>query len=160
MADRNLTLTAWTLATFDVSLFVLIAVIVGHVSGALGDLLAGLNTVVGVIIFLYLWALFTFATRWVLGEAPLAESSISLIFLRSIAAGGVAGVVFLLSIVLIAVIPSAVSRSIQAVSVALIAIIGATVAAVIGSVVGLVAGLLNMAVYRVAGYVLPATLNS
>ena len=160
MDDRSLTLTAWTLATFDISLFVLSVVIVGHVSGALGDLLAGLNTVVGAVIFLYLWALFTLAARWVLGEAPLAESSISSLFLRSIAAGGVAGVVFLLSIVLIAVIPSAVSRSIQPVSVVLIALIGAAVAAVLGSVVGLVAGLFNMAVYRVAGHVLPATSNS
>ena len=56
-------LVTWTLATFDTALFVLLGVLVGHASGNLADLLAGLNTLVGVAVFCYLWALFVLAVR-------------------------------------------------------------------------------------------------
>ncbi|MFC7027416.1 hypothetical protein ACFQH8_07695 [Halomicroarcula sp. GCM10025710] len=41
LADDGWTLTAWALGTVDVTLFVLVAVLAAHASGALGDLLGG-----------------------------------------------------------------------------------------------------------------------
>lgn len=150
-------LTTWTLATFDTSLFVLSGVLAAHLYGRLGSLLAGLNTAVGAVVFCYLWALFVGAVWWVLSDASLEESPVGSLALRGVAAGSAVGVVFLSSVVLVAAVRSLGEPSLQVGSVALIALLGAAVAAVVGGVVGLVAGLVDVLAFRLAGGVLPAT---
>lgn len=156
MGERTPTLTTWTLATFDTSLFVLVGVIAAHASGVLGELLSGLNTVVGVAAFLYVWLLFVAAVRWVLADAAVLRASARTLALRSVAAGGVAGTVFLLTVLLVTVVPSALLGSIQPISVLLILLIGTALSAVVGAVVGLSAGALNVAASRLARFALPA----
>jgi hypothetical protein len=156
MGERTPALTTWTLATFDTSLFVLVGVIAAHVSGVLGELLSGLNTVVGVAVFLYVWLLFVAAVRWVLADASVLRGSARPLALRSVAAGGVAGTVFLLTVLLVTVVPSALLGSIQPISVLLILLIGTALSAVVGAVVGLSAGALNVAASRLARFALPA----
>lgn len=144
-------LATWSLATFDASLFVLLAVLTLHAGGSLSDVLAGLNTVVGVVVFCYLWVLFVLAVRWVRSKVSLASASLGSLAVHGVAAGGVVGITFLLGVLAVAVGPSAVTGSLRPSAVGLIALIGAGVAAVVGSVVGLVAGLVDVAVYRLAG---------
>jgi len=64
MADRFLGsdrgLETWTVATFDVVTVGLVGVLAGHTSGVLGDALADVGTVAGVLAFGYLWALVGF----------------------------------------------------------------------------------------------------
>lgn len=156
----ELSLPSWTLATFDVVLFVLLVVLSTHASGALGGLLSGLNTVIGIVVFCYLWVLVVLAVRWVLADAPLDETRVRTLAVRGMAAGAVVGIVFLLGTFLVAVVPQLLTNPIEAISLVLIPAIGSIVAAVVGSVVGLVAALVNVAVYRIAASLVPPPRDS
>jgi len=152
---RPISLVTWTLATFDTALFVLLGVLAAHASGSLADLLADLNTLVGVAVFCYLWALFVLAVRWVHRRASLDSAGVSTLALHGTAAGSVAGTVFLLGLLAVALVPTLQSGGVRLQAVVLVALIGAGVAAVVGGVVGLLASLLDTTVYRLAGYLLP-----
>lgn len=148
-------LVTWTLATFDTALFVLLGVLVGHASGDLADLLAGLNTLVGVAVFCYLWALFVLAVRWVQSRVALGDAPPRTLVLHGVAAGCATGVAFLLGLFAVALVPTLQSGGVRLQAVVLVALIGAGVAAVVGGVVGLLASLLDIAVYGLAGYLVP-----
>ncbi|WP_135301913.1 hypothetical protein [Haloarcula amylovorans] len=150
---RRLALLPWTLGTFDVVSFVLVAVVVAHAMGVLGGLLQGLNTLAGVAVFLYLWAIFVVAARWVLSNASLVDDSLRSLALRGVAAGGVSGIAFLLGILAVTAIPQLITS--QPLSALLIVLIGIVVAAPVGALVGLAIGGLDIALYRAAGSVLP-----
>ena len=150
------TLTAWALATVDVTLFVLLAVLIAHASGALGDLLGGLNTVLGVAVFAYLWVLVSLAVQWVLAEASLAEAQLRAPALRGVAAGAATGVAFLLGVVVVAVVPRVVTTSLEPLSAALITTFGVVLAAPVGALLGLAFGLLDVGLYRLGGAVATA----
>jgi len=152
---RPVSLVTWTLATFDTALFVLLGVLAAHTSGSLADLLAGLNTLVGVAVFCYLWALFVLAVRWVNSRVALDSAGVSTLALHGTAAGCVTGVAFLLGLFAVALVPTLQSGGVRLQAVVLVVLIGAGVAAVVGGVVGLVASLLDIAVYGLAGYLLP-----
>ncbi|WP_058994386.1 hypothetical protein [Haloarcula sp. CBA1127] len=152
---RPVSLVTWTLATFDTTVFVLLGVLTAHASGDLADLLAGLNTLVGVAVFCYLWALFVLAVRWVHNRVALDSAGVSTLALHGAAAGSVAGVVFLLGLLAVVLVPTLQSGGVRLQSVLLVLLIGAGVAAVVGGVVGLLASLLDIAVYGLAGYLLP-----
>ncbi|GGO01272.1 MULTISPECIES: hypothetical protein [Haloarcula] len=152
--DPALSLTTWALATFDVALFVLAALLPIHAAGALADLLSGLNTLLGVAVFCYLWALFVLAVRWVLSDAVLSDPLRSLVP-RGVAAGSAAGVVFLLGVLLVAAGPGVVAGRIEPLSAFLIALIGGAVAAVVGSLVGLLLGAVDVALYKISSAALP-----
>ncbi|WP_336358404.1 hypothetical protein [Haloarcula sp. CGMCC 1.6347] len=156
---RPVSLVTWTLATFDTALFVLLGVLAAHASGGLADLLAGLNTLVGVAVFCYLWALFVLAVRWVHGRVALDSAGVSTLVLHGVAAGCATGVAFLLGLFAVALVPTIQSGGVRLQAVLLVLLIGAGVAAVVGGVVGLVASLLDGAVYRLAGYFLPEAEN-
>ncbi|MFC6862057.1 hypothetical protein ACFQGE_01120 [Halomicroarcula sp. GCM10025817] len=149
------TLTAWALATVDVTLFVSLAVLVAHASGALGDLLAGLNTVLGIAIFAYLWVLVGLAVRWVLAGASLGEAQMRVLALRGVAAGAATGVAFLLGVVGVAVVPRVFTTTLEPLSAALITLFGVVLAAPIGALLGLAFGLLDVGLSRLAGAVAP-----
>lgn len=67
---------AWWLASFHATLFVAVPVALLHAVGALGDLLGGLGTLPGLVLFLWLWGA-TWATnrRWLASSDPLAAAS-------------------------------------------------------------------------------------
>lgn len=148
MGERDL--ETWAIATFDASLFVLVGALTAHENGILADALADLSTVVGIALFLYLWALAALAVRWVLANAPPGESRLRTLLAYGAAGGSAAGIVFLLGLVVGAAGPSLVAGEIEPLSFALIAAIGTVLAAVVGAVVGLAAALLDAAVYRIA----------
>ncbi|EMA33596.1 hypothetical protein [Haloarcula japonica] len=152
---RPVSLVTWTLATFDTALFVLLGVLAAHASGGLADLLAGLNTLVGVAVFCYLWALFVLAVRWIHRRVSLDSAGVSTLALHGTAAGSVAGVAFLLGLFAVVLVPTIQSGGVRLQAVLLVLLIGAGVAAVVGSVVGLLASVLDIAVYGLAGYLLP-----
>ncbi|GCF14293.1 hypothetical protein Harman_22280 [Haloarcula mannanilytica] len=152
---RPVSLVTWTLATFDTALFVLLGVLAAHASGGLADLLAGLNTLVGVAVFCYLWALFVLAVRWVHGRVSLDSAGVSTLALHGTAAGSVAGVAFLLGLFAVALVPTLQSGGVRLQAVLLVLLIGVGVAAVVGGVVGLLVSLLDIAMYGLAGYLLP-----
>ena len=158
-STRRVSLATWTLATFDTALFVLLGVLAAHASGGLADLLAGLNTLVGVAVFCYLWALFVLAVRWVNSRVALDSAGVGTLALHGTAAGSVTGVAFLLGLFAVALVPTLQSGGVRLQAVLLVLLIGAGVAAVVGGVVGLVASLLDIAVYGLAGYLLPEAGN-
>jgi hypothetical protein len=49
-------LFAWALSTFHTARLVAVLVLLVHLSGGLGDLLSGLNTLLGLVLFALLWA--------------------------------------------------------------------------------------------------------
>jgi hypothetical protein len=148
-------LVTWTLATFDTALFVLLGVLAAHASGGLADLLAGLNTLVGVAVFCYLWALFVLAVRWVHSRVALVDVPLQTLVFHGVAAGSVAGVAFLLGLLAVALVPTIQSGGVSLQTVVLVLLIGAGVATIVGGVVGLLASLLDIAVYGLAGSLLP-----
>ncbi|KAA9399963.1 hypothetical protein Har1130_02465 [Haloarcula sp. CBA1130] len=156
---RMPSLTTWTLATFDTALFVLLGVLAAHASGDLADLLAGLNTLVGVAVFCYLWALFVLAVRWVHSRVSLGDAPPQALALHGIVAGCATGIAFLLGLFAVALVPALQRGGIRLQSVLLVLLIGAGVAAVVGGVVGVLASLLDIAVYKLAGYLLPEAEN-
>ncbi|RKS81804.1 hypothetical protein BDK61_1098 [Haloarcula quadrata] len=154
-STRPVSLVTWTLATFDTALFVLLGVLAAHASGGLADLLAGLNTLVGVAVFCYLWALFVLAVRWVHSRVALVDVPLQTLVLHGVAAGSVAGVAFLLGLLAVALVPTIQGGGVSLQTVVLVLLIGAGVAAIVGGVVGLLASLLDIAVYGLAGSLLP-----
>ncbi|MDS0280911.1 hypothetical protein [Haloarcula onubensis] len=156
---QSRSLSVWAFAAFDTVLFVLVALVPVHAAGALADLLSGLSTLLGFALFGYLWLLGGLAVRWVLSGATL-DDAVTTLARRGAAAGGVAGVAFLLGVLVVAVGPGLVAGTIQPLSVLLVGGIGSAVAAVVGSVVGLLLGAADLAVYRVAGYALTGTGDS
>lgn len=154
-STRPVSLVTWTLATFDTVLFVLLGVLTAHASGSLADLLAGLNTLVGVAVFCYLWALFVLAVQWVHSRVQLDSAGVGTLALHGTAAGSVAGVAFLLGLFTVVLVPALQGGGVRLQSVLLVLLIGAGVAAIVGGVVGLLASLLDIAVYGLAGYLLP-----
>lgn len=154
-ATRPVSLVTWTLATFDTALFVLLGVLAAHASGSLADLLDGLNTLAGVAVFCYLWALFVLAVRWVNSRVALGGAPLRTLVLHGVAAGCVTGVAFLLGLFAVALVPTIQSGGVRPQAVLVVLLIGAGVAAVVGGVVGLLASLLDTAVYGLAGYLVP-----
>lgn len=70
--DESESLIVWSLGAFHAATLVAVLVALGHTAGALGDLLGGLNTVVGLALYLFLWGLSWGATRSVLARVPPA----------------------------------------------------------------------------------------
>jgi hypothetical protein len=156
---RPVSLVTWTLATFDTALFVLLGVLAAHASGGLADLLGGLNTLVGVAVFCYLWALFVLAVRWVHSRVALEDAPLRTLVLHGVVAGCATGVAFLLGLFAVALVPTIQSGGVRLQAVLVVLLIGAGVAAVVGGVVGLLASLLDTAAYGLAGYLLPEAGN-
>ncbi|WP_254273486.1 hypothetical protein [Haloarcula marina] len=154
-----LSLRAWTLATVDIALFVVLALVGIHAVGGLDDLLAGLSTLVGVAAFLGLWALFVLAVRWALADASLAKSSLWTLAKRGLVAGSVAGLVTLLVLALVVVVPLVLVGPAEPLSGLLFTAIATPFAAVVGALVGLFFGAVDVALYRASGYALPAVVD-
>ncbi|MFC7027415.1 hypothetical protein ACFQH8_07690 [Halomicroarcula sp. GCM10025710] len=97
------------------------------------------------------------AVRWVLSGATLAETRLRTLALRGLASGAATGITFLLGVVALAVVPRVFTTSLEPLSAALITVFGIVVAAPVGALLGLAFGLLDVALYRLAGYAVPST---
>lgn len=142
-------LAVWAVATFNVA--VLVAALVGalHLDGRLGDVLAGLNTWVGVALYCCLWA-----TTWWTNGGWLAGLDGDDGLIGTLVAGGtwggVNGVLFFWVLFFVAVIPT-VGFDPTAVLFYLLALgIGTVLALGIGGIVGVLAAALDLALFRVA----------
>jgi hypothetical protein len=67
-------LLVWCLAAYHTGLFVLVPLTLLHWAGALGDLLGGLSTVVGLVLYLALWATTWWTNRRLLATTPLRRA--------------------------------------------------------------------------------------
>ncbi|WP_162224216.1 hypothetical protein [Halorussus salinus] len=151
-------LVVWALASFHTA--ALTALLVGalYLSGALGDLLGGLDTLVGLGLYLGLWATTWWTTRRAFAAIGAAgrDGPVS----RSVLVGtggkwaGVDGVLFLWLLVGV-VVASSVSVGSATVEGALylLAFVGVAtlLAFAVGAVVGLLFAALDLAAFRIAG---------
>lgn len=145
-------LVVWSLGAFHAAALVAILVALGHTAGALGDILGGLNTVVGLALYLFLWGLSWGATRGVLARVPPAtiETGGAGAAVAWGALGGAGtGAAFLVSVVLVAVAPGILSRG-EPLAVVTILSIGGFVAAVVGATIGGLFALVDVALFRLA----------
>lgn len=150
--DESESLIVWSLGAFHAATLVAVLVALGHTAGALGDLLGGLNTVVGLALYLLLWGLSWGATRSVLARVPPATietGGVGAAVAWGALGGAGAGMAFLVGVVLVAIIP-ALLGGIEPLSVVLILLIGGTVAAVVGAIVGGLFALVDVALFRLA----------
>lgn len=157
VADWTPSLATVAIATFDTVAFVLILVVAAHATGSLADVLASLDTAIGVVIFVYLWVVVVLGIQWALAPISLAESRIRTVVARGVSGGGLVGAAFLLGIVLVAATPLVVTGDLPPYSLLLIVLIGAAISIAVGALVGLLASLLDVALYRLAGRLLPAS---
>ena len=164
MGDAE-TLEVWTVSTFNVVAFGIVGVVAGHASGEMANLLRGLSTLEGVLVFGYLWALTLVATRWAFADGGLErirDGDFSSLVARGALAGGLVGSGFLVGVALAGVL---VNLAVGPWSVQLggvlpflfIVIVAAGVAALVGGVVGIVFVLVDAVLYRVSGYVASRT---
>lgn len=95
----------FTLGTFHTAIFVITAVLVVHLAGALAGLLAGLNTLTGLTLFAALWGTTTWSTGRALRGVRLPDVSMSTPIGATVArasrAGALNGILFLGSAALI-----------------------------------------------------------
>jgi hypothetical protein len=151
-------LETWSLATFNVVAFGLVGVLAAHLSGALADLLGGLGTLQGALVFGYLWTLVVLGTRWALAGGGLARADrgeATALLLRGTVAGSLVGTAFLLGLALGAGVVAVATRGVDPLSVVPIALLGGAVSAVVGGGVGFGFVLVDLGLYRVTGRLLP-----
>jgi len=165
MADRFLGsdrgLETWTVATFDVVTVGLVGVLAGHTSGVLGDALADVGTVAGVLAFGYLWALVLVAMRWVLAGGGLSRddgTSLGRLLARGVAGAAFVGAAFVAGLALVAGLVGLASGS-EVLTVALVTLFGAIGGTVGGALVGFVFGLLDVGFARATDAVVERSLD-
>lgn len=153
-------LVVWALSSFHTAALVALLVVGLYLAGPLGDLLSGLDTVVGLALYLGLWV----ATWWTnrrafraIADAGSDAESVS----SSVVVGtggkwaGVDGVAFLWMLLFAAVFPPS---SVTLAGVAYFLAIGgiaSLLAFAVGAVIGSLFALLDLALFRAAGVLGP-----
>ncbi|WP_336022191.1 hypothetical protein [Halobellus salinisoli] len=154
--ERAAPFEALSVATFDLVALALLLLLSVHLSGALGDALAGLGTVTGLLLFGYLWGLVVAGVRWVLADGGLARRPGVLQLLSRGALGGAGvGSGFVVGIILVGGAVVAVDDPSIVTSIALLGGIGAVVSAIIGAIVGALFAVVNVALLRASEWVIP-----
>ena len=152
-------LVTWSLATFHTTTFVLAIVLVAYSRDGLGAALGGLNTFVGLGLFLALWATTYFATSRALRGLDLLASADdrARYSLRTLRWGAANGMAFLAVLGIVAIVTAiGNTRPDQVVSGILvptlfIAPIALVVAAAVGAVVGAFFGTVDRGLFAIAG---------
>ncbi|MFC7155726.1 hypothetical protein ACFQPA_09665 [Halomarina halobia] len=145
-------LLVWAFGTFHVAFLVAALVALLHVAAPLGDLLRGLDTVTGLALYLVLWATTWWTARAVLARATVGGGVDRLALLKQgLLWGGVNGVCFLLALVLVLLGPRLIAEG-EFVALVLVAGIGVAVALVVGGLVGGLFALLDLLLFRLAGW--------
>lgn len=151
MADR---LAAWCLASFNVALLTVVGVLAIHAFADLGPLLAGLDTLTGLALYVALWGLALWTNgRALEGVEPGGERPPSRTMLpRALVWGGATGACFLWAIVALVYLPD-VSAPRQVLDAVLglvgVLLIASAFAVVVGALIGLVLGALDLVLLRV-----------
>jgi hypothetical protein len=162
MANPNRLLT-WALATFHATVFVLVIVLFAYSGGGLGAALGGLNTFVGLGLFVTLWATTYATTSRALRGVDLIGSTRGRegYARRAFRWGAVNGMSFLaiLGIVALAAAvantrPGQVGSGILLPTL-FIAPIALVVSAAVGGVVGVIFGIIDLGLFAVAGLTTP-----
>lgn len=159
--DPGLESLAGPLAAFHAAVFVAVPVLALHLSGSVGDLLAGLSTTVGMGAYLLLWGLcWLTARQWLRGfpaggwAASHAGSRIG----RAAVWGAATGVGFLWIALVVFLVERAVVAGVSgftpAFAVLFLSIgfgLGGAVAATVGLLVGAILGAVDYAAFAIAG---------
>jgi hypothetical protein len=160
-------LVVWALASFHTATLTVVPLTALYLDGAVGDLLAGLETSVGLGLYLALWAVTWWANRNVLRELPDRtaneggkeaddgeNASILAVLLVGGKWGGANGVAFfwvLLAGFAALNAPREFGRALEAVPFLLIAgVIGSVLALGVGGIVGALFASLDLVLFRVA----------
>lgn len=148
-------LVAWGLGAFHAAALVALLIGLGHADGSLGDLLDGLNTAIGLSLYLVLWGLSWLTTGRVLERVDLGANSGRTIGWGMVG-GSVTGVAFFLVVALGVILPNFLTDGVDLGLVAFLVIflsVGVLVAALVGAVLGGVFAVVDLALYRFGGLV-------
>jgi hypothetical protein len=160
--DRGL--LEWAFAAFHTGVFVLALVFFLHLRGALGAVLASLNTLAGIAMFGVVWAVTGWSTRRGLqrlarstsGAGTFSVTGVKLgdALVQALVWGGVTGLLFFAGLVLYTLVfvllPNMASAPIAAGVLLVDTGLGGVVAFVIGALSGLVLGLIDGILVSVA----------
>ena len=156
-------LVIWSLATFHATAFVLAIVLFAYSRDALGGVLGGLNTFVGLGLFVALWATTYLTTSRALRDLDLIGSArdrggYPRRALRWGAANGMSFLAILGVVAIVAAIantrPGQVTSGIL-IPALFIAPIALVVSAAVGGVVGAIFGIVDLGLFAVAGLTTP-----
>jgi hypothetical protein len=154
-----LKLVTWSLATFHATVFVLVTVLFVYSRDALGAGLSGLNTFVGLGLFLWLWATTYATTSRALERLDLIGSARDRARYprRTLRWGAANGMAFLAMLGVVAVVtavsntrPGQVASGILLPAL-FIAPIALVVSAAVGGTIGALFGIIDLALFSVAG---------
>jgi hypothetical protein len=142
-------LLAWALASFHATLLLVVPLTLVHAvaPGVLGDLLADLDTIVGVALFVVLWGSTWWSNRRYLAASDADDVVATLV--TGAKWGSVTGLPLFGCLVL------AVLAATNPTFAGLLAVVGAVVAPLVGAVVGATLGGVDLALDRVARRLLP-----
>jgi hypothetical protein len=153
-------LVTWSLATFHATVFVLVIVLFGYSGGGLGGALGGLNTFVGLGLFVALWTTTFLTTSRALKGLDLIGSARDRGSWprRALRWGAANGMSFLVILGIVAVLTAvANTRPGQVTSgilfpALLILPIALVVSAVVGGAVGALFGIIDLGLFALAGF--------
>ena len=153
-------LLAWTFAAFHTALLVALVVALLFFAGLAGNQLAALDTSVGVVAYLYLWAVTWWTNRRMVeavGAGLLTGSAdSSAVLVEAMKWGGVAGLLVFLPVLVVGIVLIVAQGGLEAVPFLVIAAsVGSVVAGGVGVVVGGVLALLDLGLVRLANVWLP-----
>ncbi|WP_136600674.1 hypothetical protein [Salinigranum halophilum] len=142
--EGDAALSAWALATFHAATLLLVPLTLAHVVApdALGDLLAGLDTLVGLALFLVLWGATWWTNRRYLAACAFADAG------RTLAVGARWGAVTGLPLLGCVVVAAFVATN--PTFAALVLVAGGLVAPLVGAVVGALFAAFDVALDRAA----------
>lgn len=155
VAADPVSLLAWCLATFHTALLVSLFVIGFYLVGAAGDVLRGLETAVGIVVYLYLWGV-----TWWTHRRWLDAHGVALITGRpdpravtvdALKWGGVTGLLFFVGVLVPSAVVLVASNGFETIPLVVLAtVVGTLLSFVVGAVVGMVFALLDLLLVRVS----------
>jgi len=152
-------LVTWSLATFHATTFVLAIVLFAYSRGGLGAALGGLNTFVGLGLFMALWATTYFTTAKAVAGLDLVGSARDRdgYVRRTLRWGARNGMAFLAILGVVALVAAVANTKPEQVATGIlfpglfIAPIALVVSAALGGAVGVIFGFIDLALFALAG---------
>jgi hypothetical protein len=150
-----------TLATLHTVLLVVVGVLGLLATGAAGDLLGGLDTLVGVLLFGALWGVVALTHRRLFGRVDLAGTSLVGLLRPAVVHGALTGWLFFLVLFLLVATAFATSGGFASLgdlltSLSIVLGAGSVLSLLVGAAVGVVGAVVDRALVRAVGLALPA----